>query len=279
MSWPLPESVGAHVQVVRADNPGPMTLDGTNTYLLRAHGSAETTVVDPGPELPDHLERVWRRATAKDGRVVRVLLTHAHPDHEDGAPWLAERAGVPVLSPADGGLRDGQVIELTGMTLRVVATPGHTADSVCFVLRIDPGHSRQVVAPRGSGATALLTGDTVLGRGSTLINHPEGRLADYLASIERLRGVAAAHPGMVLLPGHAAPHPDAARMIEEMARHRADRLTQVREAVESGAGFDTDAVTRLVYADAPAEVQKAARTSVQAQLTYLQEEAPHRHHR
>lgn len=264
MTFALPESVVDHVALVRADNPGPMTLDGTNTYLLRAPGSQQVVVVDPGPDLPAHIDRVWGRATAHAGRLTRILLTHAHPDHEDAAPELGRRAGVRAESLLGGQLSDQQEIHGDGFHLRVVATPGHTPDSVTFVLRVRDEQGRE--------RAALLTGDTVLGRGSTLINHPEGRLRDYLRSLKRLREVADAYPGAVLLPGHAAPNGNAAASIDDGLRHRADRLEQVRAAVQAGAGWDPDAVTRAVYADQPAEVQAAARRSVEAQLAYLEEE-------
>lgn len=251
-----PGRAASYVTLVRAPNPGPMTLDGTNTYVLRAPGSAEAIVVDPGPDHPGHREAVLEAATGGGARVVRILLTHRHTDHAGGAEALTAHTGAAVWATHRGTLRDGQHIAVAGVDVDVLATPGHTADSVSFRVR---------------QADALLTGDTVLGRGSTYLDHPDGRLADYLASLEKLRSLLGVEGDLALLPGHGPVHASAAPVVERYLRHRHERLDQVREAVAFGAG-DVDAVTARVYADQPAQVQAAARRSVAAQLDYLREQ-------
>ncbi len=157
-----------------------MTLDGTNTWLIAEPGSATAAVVDPGPDDEGHLRRVRDVAAAAGRRVTQILLTHGHRDHSAGAARLAGLTGAPVRAadPAhrlgDEGLAAGDVLSAGGCELRVIATPGHTGDSVCLQLPADG---------------ALLTGDTVLGRGTTVIAG-DGNLGDYLGSLDRLRALA-----------------------------------------------------------------------------------------
>jgi glyoxylase-like metal-dependent hydrolase (beta-lactamase superfamily II) len=229
-----------------------MTLDGTNTYVLAEPGSREVVVVDPGPAGP-HLDVVAHVAEAGHRRVALVVLTHGHADHAQGAPALAEAVGAPVLAadPRHGAPFAQRVHDVAGLRLEVVSTPGHTADSVCLLLPDE---------------RALLTGDTLLGRGTTVVAHPDGRLSDYLASLERLEQIAA--PGLTLLPGHGPAGRDVADLVREYRAHRADRLEQVVVAVRRGAR-DADGVVAAVYADVPQVLWPAARLSVLAQLDHL----------
>ncbi len=244
---------------VLAPNPGPMTLDGTNTWVLSAPGARRALVVDPGPEDEGHLAAVVRAAQERDATIALVLLTHGHLDHSESARALAGRLGVPVraLDPAhrlgEEGLAGGDVVELDGLAIEVVATPGHTGDSLSFVL------------PDSGG---LLTGDTVLGRGTTVVAHPDGRLADYLDSLRRLEELVAVRGLTDLLPGHGPAVADPLVVVRGYLRHRAERLEQVRAAVAAGART-TRQVVEVVYADVPREVWPAAELSVRAQLEYL----------
>lgn len=224
-----------------APNPGPLTLEGTNTYVVRGSGGA--VVVDPGPLHEAHLARV-----AATGPVDRIVLTHDHPDHADGADRLAELTGAEVC-PA---LLDGQTVVAGEVRLEVLATPGHTSDSVCLLL-----------AERGE----LLTGDTVLGRGTTVVAHPDGRLADYLASLARLARL----PLAAILPGHGPRVEDPAGWVRFYQRHRRERLAQVRRAWAAGARTPGE-VVRLVYADVDPLLWAAAELSVAAQLQFLAEQ-------
>ncbi len=257
-------AVGESAYCVLAPNAGPMTLDGTNTWLLSAPGSEQVVVVDPGPDDEAHLERVVRVAAERAGRVGLVVLTHQHLDHSAGAPGLAARTGAPVraLDPrrrlGEEGLTPGEVVAAAGVELEVVGTPGHTPDSLSFLLRAPDEPAR------------VLTGDTVLGRGSTVIMYPEGSVGDYLDSLQRLLDLAEAGDDAVttVLPGHGPVLDDPVSALEWYVRHRHQRLDQVRAALAAGARTATEVVAR-VYTDVDPAVLPAAEHSVRAQLAYL----------
>jgi len=242
--------------LLRADNPSPMTLEGTNTYLLR--GPDGLTAVDPGPDDPAHLARV-----AGHGPLTRIVLTHGHPDHAAGAARLAAATGAPVLRRADGSLPD----TLPGLT--VLATPGHTSDSVCL-LASGPGGRDGSGRPDGSGGRdgsggpVVLTGDTILGRGTTVVAHPDGRLGDYLDALARL----AALGDLPVLPGHGPPLPSVRIAALAYLDHRRQRLEQVRAALAAGDRTPREVVAR-VYAEVDPSLWPAAELSVRAQLDYL----------
>ncbi|WP_093799829.1 MBL fold metallo-hydrolase [Streptomyces sp. Wb2n-11] len=246
---------------VLAPNASAMTLDGTNTWIVSEPGSGLAVVVDPGPLDEVHLRAVIATAEEAGKRVALTLLTHGHPDHAEGAARFAELTRTPVraLDPAlrlgDEGLSAGNVVTTGGLEMRVVATPGHTADSLCFHLPAD---------------RAVLTGDTVLGRGTTVVAHPDGRLGDYLDSLRRLRSLAVDDGVQVVLPGHGPVLEDAQGVVEYYLAHRANRLAQVETAVEDGYVSASEVVAR-VYADVDRSLWPAAELSVRAQLEYLRE--------
>lgn len=242
--------VTSNAAVLLARNPSPMTLDGTNTWLLRAPGEPAAIVIDPGPDDPAHLA-----AVAAAGPVARILLTHGHADHSAGARRLHELTGAAVqaLDPTHRlggeGLTDGDVVAAAGVSVRVLATPGHSADSLCFAV-----------------GAAVLTGDTILGRGTTVVAHPDGRLADYLASLRRLRELGP----RTVLPGHGPELPDAGTAAEHYLRHREQRLDQIRAALDLlGPAASAGQIVRHVYAEVDPALWWAAELSVQAQLEYL----------
>ncbi|GAC1329070.1 MAG: MBL fold metallo-hydrolase [Mycobacteriales bacterium] len=247
--------VAPRVTRVLAPNPSPMTLDGTNTWVLRDGPDRPAVVVDPGPLDEGHLA-----AVAGLGPVAVILLTHRHADHSEGAGRLRQITGAPVraLDPAyrlgGEGLAAGAVVGVGEIELRVLATPGHTSDSLSFVL-----------APaEPDGVAAVLTGDTVLGRGTTVVAHPDGRLADYLASLRRLRALGPVR----VLPGHGPVLADAGAAADAYLAHREQRLGQVRAALEAGASTPR-AVVERVYADVDPVLWPAAELSVRAQLEFL----------
>jgi glyoxylase-like metal-dependent hydrolase (beta-lactamase superfamily II) len=218
----------AGVVRVRAPNPSPLTLDGTNTYVAGAW------VVDPGPRDEGHLEAV--RRAAPEG-IEGVVLTHTHPDHADGADAL----GAPVTLPGEGD---------TVGPFRALATPGHSADSVCLVM-----------------GPICFTGDTVLGAGSVFIAPGEGSLSEYLASLRRLREL----PLDVLCPGHGPYVWDPAAKLDEYVAHRLDRERRLVEAL--GAGLRTrDELLDSAWADAPPELRDFAALSLASHLEKLAEE-------
>ncbi|MFI6345243.1 MBL fold metallo-hydrolase [Streptomyces sp. NPDC050560] len=246
---------------VLAPNPSAMTLDGTNTWIVSEPGSGLAVVIDPGPLDESHLRRVVKTAEEAGQRVALTLLTHGHPDHAEGAARFAELTGTriraldPALRLGDEGLAADDVIEVGGLELRVVPTPGHTSDSLCFHL---------------PGDRAVLTGDTVLGRGTTVVAHPDGRLGDYLDSLRRLRSLTTDDGVDMVLPGHGPVLDDARGAIEFYLAHRANRLAQVETAVEAGYRTAPEVVAR-VYADVDPSLWPAAELSVRAQLEYLRE--------
>jgi glyoxylase-like metal-dependent hydrolase (beta-lactamase superfamily II) len=232
-----------------------MTLDGTNTWVLRGSDDGPTIVVDPGPLEEGHLRAVAEAA----GEVSVVLLTHGHLDHAEGARWFAEYVGcgVRALDPehrlGEEGLGHGDVLDVDGLEVRVVGTPGHTSDSLCFLVPED---------------RAVLTGDTVLGRGTTVVQHPDGKLGDYLDSLSRLRRLAVDDQVDRIWPGHGPVVDDAAAILDAYIAHRRQRLEQVRQAVAEGAETPEE-VVKVVYADVDPVLWPAAGLSVRAQLDYL----------
>ena len=238
-----------------------MTLEGTNTWVLREPGSELAVVVDPGPQDEGHLGRVLAAVHSTGARVAEVLLTHGHLDHSEGAVRFAELCGgdvrVRALDPAyrlgSEGLAEGDVVRAGDLVLRVVGTPGHTSDSLSFLVPADG---------------AVLTGDTVLGRGSTVVAHPDGQLAAYLDSLDRLHDLAEAGAVTSILPGHGPVLPDAMAAIEAYQEHRAARLEQVRAALAAGEATPREVVER-VYDDVDRTLWPAAELSVRAQLDYL----------
>lgn len=254
----LADELPEWVTLLRAPNPGPMTLDGTNTWVLRPGPGAPAVVVDPGPADDGHLA-----AIAAHGPVATVLITHGHPDHTEGSPRLREllgdvpvRAADPTHSHGGAPLRPGDTLDEGGLAVTVLATPGHTADSVCFLVAY--GTER-----------VLLTGDTILGRGTTVVAHPDGHLGDYLASLELLT----TYRAVPALPGHGPALADCGAAAEFYLAHRRARLDQVRQAVAEGATTASEVVAR-VYADVDRSLWWAAEWSVRAQLEYLGVEQP-----
>ena len=214
----------------------------------------------PGPSIAEHLEHL-----AAFGTVELVLLTHHHPDHSEALHEFARLAGAPAraIDPEycldAEPLADGERIGAAGLELEVMATPGHTADSVSFVLPGDGDHG------------SVVTGDTILGRGTTIIADPDGALGPYLESLRKLRTLGRrAHGPVAVLPGHGPVLRDLASIADDYLAHRAERLDQIRYALERlGAEATVAEVTDVVYADADAAVRPAAEASVRAQLVYL----------
>jgi glyoxylase-like metal-dependent hydrolase (beta-lactamase superfamily II) len=241
--------------VVVAANPGPLTLDGTNSYVLPTPDGC--VLVDPGPAIQDHRAALAHRCSD----LALVLLTHGHADHSESAFDLADQYEVPVRA-ADPAwclraepLSDGDRLPLGPEgELVVVATPGHTADSLSFVLR------------RKGDVLAVLSGDMLLGRGTTFVAHPQGQLVDFLRSLDRLASAVA--PTSQVWPGHGPVRHDAAGLVSAYRRHRLDRLDQVRSVWLRGA-HTTDEVLEAVYGPLHGTLRAAARASTQAQLAYL----------
>lgn len=254
---PVPSPAGTQLtRTLLAPNAGPMTLEGTNSYLIGSDGNYPV-VVDPGPDDERHL------VALATGAVQLILITHRHPDHTAGAARLHELTGAPVRAadPAHchggGAVLGAERIQLAGLTIDVLPTPGHTDDSVSFLLPDD--------GPTGS----VLTGDTILGRGTTVVAQPDGDLGAYLTSLRRLHRLGA----VLVLPGHGPVLPSVRDIAQTYLEHREQRLDQVRAALAAG-DETTEQVVDRVYADVDPAVRFAALWSVRAQLDYLRVQPP-----
>jgi glyoxylase-like metal-dependent hydrolase (beta-lactamase superfamily II) len=234
-----------------------MTLDGTNTWVLRAPGSEFAVVIDPGPLDEGHLARI-----AEHGPFLFILVTHGHEDHVEGAARLSELLGGVAVLAADarhsvgaGPLDRDELLGGDGLEIQVLNTPGHTADSVCFLVESD-------------GERVVFTGDTILGRGTTVVAYPDGDLGSYLGSLGRLR----AYENVPLLPGHGPALSDTAEVARAYLAHRESRLEQVRTALAGGAET-AEAVVDVVYPEIDPTIRFAAVASAKAQLDFLRRES------
>ena len=248
-------------ECVLAPNPSPWTLDGTNTWIVGKPGGS-CVVIDPGPIANGHGQAIEDTLDRRNASPVAVLLTHGHVDHAEGAVELAQRLGVPLrawdadLLPdpgeALGHSHHANKIDVEGGVVEVLATPGHSSDSACFVI-----------------GSMILTGDTVLGRGTTLVAHPDGRLDDYFLSLNLLARTCEERGIDSLLPGHGPTVEDPRSVVSTYISHRHKRLKEISAAMAAGA-HTADELVERVYVDIPVEVRPAALATVLAQIEYLE---------
>jgi glyoxylase-like metal-dependent hydrolase (beta-lactamase superfamily II) len=235
-----------HPEILRliAPNPGPMTLEGTNTYL---YGADPCVAIDPGPDDAGHLDAV-SAAGAERGGIALILLTHSHGDHADGAERLVARVGEaggtrpPVVLPSDGEEYGG---------LRAVSTPGHAPDHVCLM----------------SADGVCFSGDLVLGEGSTFVPPDGGSLAAYMDSLRRMQ----AEPIELICPGHGPWVEGPAAKLAEYVEHREMRERRLLAALEQGER-SREALLAEAWSDVPAELRPAAALVMQAHLDKLEGE-------
>jgi glyoxylase-like metal-dependent hydrolase (beta-lactamase superfamily II) len=244
---------------VLAPNPSGMTLDGTNTYVVGAPASGQAVLVDPGPDDPVHLAAVEAALGSRDARCVAVLVTHHHGDHAEAAqPW-GRHFGAPVAAatsavagPGGRVLEHGRRLDLAGTTIGVVATPGHTADHLAF--RLESG--------------AVLVGDHVLGRGTSVVTHPEGDVVAYLESLRRVHDLGPS----ALYCGHGPElTEDPGAVLDFYLAHRAYREHQLIEAL-AGGPRTVEELVATVYAEVPSALWPAAAQSTRATLGKLRAE-------
>jgi glyoxylase-like metal-dependent hydrolase (beta-lactamase superfamily II) len=237
----------ADVQRLVAPNPGPMTLEGTNTYVV---GRDPAVVVDPGPEDSGHTEAILEVTEARGG-IGTVLLTHSHRDHSGGVEALG-------IEPAS--LQEDR--EIAGLT--AIATPGHARDHFCFLLP-----QPHADATAGPVAYACFTGDLILGEGSTIVGPREmgGSLADYMRSLEKLRKLDLT----IIYPGHGPEVTDPEAKIAEYIEHRMMRERRLVTALERGERFKA-ALLAEVWDDVPEHLRGAAAIAMQAHLEKLEDE-------
>lgn len=255
------DQVSPLIRRVIARNPGPFTFTGTGTYII---GRGQVAVIDPGPDLPEHLEAILA-ALEPGEQVSHILVTHHHSDHSPLAGPLKAKTGAPIYGCAVGVQAEestirteagadlgfspdislcggGQVIEGPGWTLEAVATPGHTSNHICFGLKEE---------------NALFSGDHIMGWSTTVITPPDGDMTDYMESLERVK----ARGYEVLWPTHGPPIRDVTPFIEAYAAHRRAREAQVLQAVKDGHGKIVEMVP-VLYADVDPRLHPAAARSV-----------------
>jgi glyoxylase-like metal-dependent hydrolase (beta-lactamase superfamily II) len=244
--WLVQATNMPRVQRIVAPNPGPYTGPGTNTWIV--DGGPVVAVIDPGPDDDSHLEAINKRLAGATIGV--VLVTHSHPDHLP----LAERCAAPHHAAIRRYplLGDGDRVMVGNLKVTALHTPGHSADHLCFLIEDDG---------------AVFTGDLILGRGSSMVTYPEGDVAAYLRSLERL----AALKPRLLFPGHWDPVPDAMAKIEEYRRHRLEREAQVLAEVRLSEGT-ASALTRRVYGELDEKLALAAEMTLLAHLRKLVDE-------
>jgi len=239
-----------NIRSITAPNPGPFTLDGTRTYLID-----ETIVIDPGPDIKSHVDSIVNAMP----HLTTIFITHRHGDHAPAAlplrDLIAESRGARariiaprgVLDEVDHIVKGGEVIE----GLEVIATPGHTAEHVCYL----------------TADGDLFTGDTILGAGTTAIFPPDGNMRDYIASLRLLRS----REPKRIWPAHGPTREDAVALIDEYIAHRLERERQVIEALRAGA-TTTAEIRQAIYPDLDPRLARAAEIQITAHLEKLKEE-------
>jgi glyoxylase-like metal-dependent hydrolase (beta-lactamase superfamily II) len=237
---------GHDIARIRAENPGPFTLSGTNTWIV---GRDPCWIVDPGPALDEHVAAVLSESRARGG-AAGIALTHGHADHTEAVPAVAEGTGAPVAAMDFPGatqrLGDGDAFG----PLTAVATPGHAPDHLAFVT-----------------GGACLTGDAVLGEGSVFVAPDPGALRGYLAALQRLRRLDLD----VLCPGHGPPVEDPGAKLDEYVAHRLERERRLLQALAEGEREAADLLDR-VWDDVPTVLRPAAAVTLAAHLDKLAEE-------
>lgn len=239
-----------NIRWITAPNPGPFTLNGTQTFLL-----GETTILDPGPLIDSHVAALLEAMP----RLRTILVTHRHGDHAPATAPLKEATGAEVIAPrnvlhdsiVDRRVAGGESLTIDGMRIDVIATPGHTNEHVCY-LTTDGD---------------LFTGDTILGSGTTAIFPPDGHMGDYFRSLQTLRALAPRR----IYPAHGPVREDAVALIDEYIAHRFERERQIFEAVQSGATTAEELRARI-YPDLDERLHGAAEIQIKAHLIKLAEE-------
>jgi glyoxylase-like metal-dependent hydrolase (beta-lactamase superfamily II) len=250
----VPVALSKRVRRITCPNPGVMTGPGTNTYLV---GQEQIAVIDPGPDQPEHLDAV---AAAGGDRIRWIVVTHTHPDHSPGAEPLRQRLRPDVLVlgfeprehfDPDASIADGHVIDAPEFTLRAVHTPGHAANHLCYLLEEE---------------RLLFSGDHIMNGSTVVITPPDGNMATYLASLERVKALGLA----AIAPGHGGLITDPAAKIDEYVTHRLAREETVAAALATAGGPVTaEQLVKVAYADVDESRHRIAVFSLWAHLQKL----------
>lgn len=260
--------VAPRVRRLRAPNPSLMTGEGTNTYLV---GTEVVTVVDPGPDVDEHVERLVGEAR---GRARYVVVTHTHPDHAPAARRVASLTGATVLGfdsrdgfEPDGLLADGDLVVGDGYRLQALHTPGHASNHLCYLLE----YTSPAGAAGGDGedprTRLLFSGDHVMGGVTPVIAPPDGDMQAYLASLERL--LALDPPLTGILPGHGEPLADPSALLASYLDHRRAREQAILDALRRRGAAHIDELVADVYTDVAPVLHPLARYTVWAHLRKL----------
>lgn len=250
--------VGRYAQCVRHPNASPLTYQGTNTWILAHPDEANCVVVDPGPDDPTSLDRIAGACAARGLKVLAVLLTHDHPDHVGCATACAEAFGAPLYGMRAKTLEAGPFpVKGVGLSMETLALPGHSSDSVGLYV---------------AEADLIVSGDVLFAQSPTMVCWPDGRMDDYLASLDALAHFVADHGVEILATAHGPIVEDPLARIEAARAHRVRRLNQVVAAVRSGIPGEADALVEAIYNDVAPDLHDAAVMSVNAQLRYAFDE-------
>jgi glyoxylase-like metal-dependent hydrolase (beta-lactamase superfamily II) len=251
----VPRQVTARATWLLAPNPSPMTFDGTNSWVLHEPGRRGSVIVDPGPDDPGHLSALVELALDLGGRVDAILLTHGHPDHSAGLRETARKTGAPVLGASSrwcDQVIGGGPLDLGGLRVDVIATPGHSSDSLSFHLPADE---------------SMVTGDTVLGRSAPAIMDPDGRVDQTIESLSLIKELLADGEPLIL-PGHGPLVTDPQAVLAFALTAREARLAQVEEAVRDGDGT-VGAIADRLYGPFDERIRRMIEATVRAHLRYL----------
>ncbi len=260
MAYGRAVAISPQVRRIVAPNPGPMTGQGTNTYLL---GREQVAVVDPGPAADSHVAAILEAAAQ---RIRWIIVTHTHPDHSPAAQALKQETGALMMGNTipDDGFQDtsfasehsfehGEVFSTPEFSLRALHTPGHVSNHFCFLVQEDG---------------VLMTGDHLMNGSTVVIIPPHGNMADYISSLRLLLD----YPVRLLAPGHGDVMEHPVQVIEWVLQHRLERENKVLQALEQAGEADLDALLPRVYADVDTSLHGVARFSLWAHLLKLQDE-------
>jgi glyoxylase-like metal-dependent hydrolase (beta-lactamase superfamily II) len=251
----VPRQVTARATWLLAPNPSPVTFDGTNSWVLHEPGRRGSVIVDPGPDDPGHLSALVELALDQGGRVDAILLTHGHPDHSAGVRETARKTGARVFGASSrwcDQVIGGGTLDLGGLRVDVIPTPGHSSDSLSFHLPAEQ---------------SMLTGDTVIGRSAPAIMHPDGRVDQMIDSLELIKKLLAGGEPLVL-PGHGPLVTDPAGQLSLAVAAREARLAQAERAVDAGCRT-VSAVALRMYGPFDERIRIGIEATVRAHLRYL----------